>query len=305
MGIRIGTGVASGMPTRSPNGPPLTASVSTPNAAALASRFITTALSGTTTERNTVISSRNETSSTPPKNNGQPVRDPTGDVEVRGGHAPTSTVRSVPAVAAGTASSRSASTTSSVAASWGEVDQPEQGGVAALVDDGGADESHALDLSSCPPPRRRRPAGRRPMRPGREQPAAPKPGTEARRQAGRRPGGWCTTAGRSGRPEAQPDAQEGRREASSTASPPRAATHGRRWMKRLQRNQRDVSSACGSLFTNGTCRRSMLRPAKPRSAGRSVTEASMVSSTASDTVKAKPLRAPGPPAGCRAWRRAP
>ena len=70
MGSWMGTGVASGMPTRSPSGPPLTASVSTPNAAALASRFMTTALSGTTTERNTIISSRNDTSRTPPKKSG-------------------------------------------------------------------------------------------------------------------------------------------------------------------------------------------------------------------------------------------
>ena len=38
----------------------------------------------------------------------------------------------------------------------------------------------------------------------------------------------------------------------------------------------------------------MLRPAKPRSAGSSVTEATIVMSTARDTVKAKPLRAACP-----------
>ena len=45
-----------------------------------------TALSGTTTERNTIISSTNDTSSTPPKKSRQPVCDTAGDVEVRGHH---------------------------------------------------------------------------------------------------------------------------------------------------------------------------------------------------------------------------
>ena len=63
-----------------------------------------------------------------------------------------------------------------------------------------------------------------------------------------------------------------------------AASQGRRWMNRLQRYQRDVSYARASLLTNGTCRRSMLRPAKPSMAGSRVTEAAMVTSTARTTV---------------------
>ena len=105
----------SGMPTRSPSGPPLTASVSTPKAAALASRFMTTALSGTTTERNTIINSRNDTSSTPPKKSGSRSATPRVMSRFAAAIPPTSTLRPVPAMASGTAVSRSVSTRSSVA----------------------------------------------------------------------------------------------------------------------------------------------------------------------------------------------
>ncbi len=103
MGSRIGTGVASGMPTRSPSGPPLTASARTPNAAALASRFMITAFSGTTTERNTIISSTNETSSTPPKKSGSRSATPRVVSRLAATIPPTATVRPVSAVASGMA----------------------------------------------------------------------------------------------------------------------------------------------------------------------------------------------------------
>ena len=160
IGSRIGTGVSSGMPTRSPSAPPLTATVSTPKAAALASRFMTTALSGTTTERNTIISSRNETRSTPPMKSGSRSATP---------RVMSTFDRGRPAdvdgeVGAGDgcrdgASSRSVSTRSSVASSWGEVVaiSREHGGVAGVVDRGRRDRGDAVDLGEL----RRRPRRRR------------------------------------------------------------------------------------------------------------------------------------------------
>ena len=73
-----------------------------------------------------------------------------------------------------------------------------------------------------------------------------------------------------------------------------AAHHGRRWMNRLQRYQRDASYERTLLLTNGTCRRSMLRPAKPRMAGSRVTDAAITTSTASTTVNANPFMAGWP-----------
>ena len=107
MGSWIGTGVDSGMPTRSPSRPPLTASVSTPKAAALAKRFMTTAFSGTRTERKTIIRSRKDMSSTPPKNSGNLDATPSVVSTFAGTTPPRSTVRPVSMVAAGMASSRS------------------------------------------------------------------------------------------------------------------------------------------------------------------------------------------------------
>ena len=138
MGSRMGTGVASGIPTRSPSGPPLTARASTPKAAALASRFMTTALSGTTTERNTIISSRNDTSSTPPKKSGSRSATPRVMSRLAATIPPTSTLRPVPAIAAGTAV-----VTQGVDQVCGGLvlrgcggDHPQDGGVAGLVHDG-------------------------------------------------------------------------------------------------------------------------------------------------------------------------
>ena len=95
IGSWMGTGVASGMPTRSPSGPPLMARARTPNAAPVASRFMTTALSGTRTERNTIISSRNDTSSTPPKKNGNRSAVPRVESRFAATMPPTWTVRPV------------------------------------------------------------------------------------------------------------------------------------------------------------------------------------------------------------------
>ena len=59
-----------------------------------------------------------------------------------------------------------------------------------------------------------------------------------------------------------------------------AAGHGRRWITRLQRYQPDcVGSRCARRLTPGSDHLSILRPTKPRSAGRSVTAASIVVST--------------------------
>jgi hypothetical protein len=60
-------------------------------------------------------------------------------------------------------------------------------------------------------------------------------------------------------------------------------------MYRLHRYHRDASYALSSLRTNGTCQRSMLRPANPSSAGSRVTEAAMTMSTAGMTVNANPV----------------
>ena len=117
MGSWMGTGIASGMPTRSPSQPPLTASASTPNAAALASRFMTTAFTGTRTERKTIMSSTNEVRRTPPKKSHSLDATPAVVSTLAGTTPPTPTVRAVPTVTAGMASSRSRCTRSCVAAS--------------------------------------------------------------------------------------------------------------------------------------------------------------------------------------------
>ena len=82
---------------------------------------MSTAFSGTRTERNTIISSRKDISSTPPKKSGSRSAVPRVESTLAATMPPTWTVRPVPAVAAGIASSRRRSTRSSVAASWGDV----------------------------------------------------------------------------------------------------------------------------------------------------------------------------------------
>ena len=80
-----------------------------------------TALSGTSTERNTIISSRNDSVSTAAKKNG--IR--SARYELKSMFAATEpdtlTTRSMPSVAAGTMSSRSEVTRSAVASSCGPV----------------------------------------------------------------------------------------------------------------------------------------------------------------------------------------
>jgi hypothetical protein len=71
--------------------------------AALASRFMITALRGTTTERNTIISSTNETSSTPPKKRGSRSATPRVMSRFEATVPPTATVRPVSDVASGMA----------------------------------------------------------------------------------------------------------------------------------------------------------------------------------------------------------
>ena len=60
-------------------------------------------------------------------------------------------------------------------------------------------------------------------------------------------------------------------------------------MNRLHRYQRDASKARTSRLTNGTCQRSMLRPANPSIAGSRVTDAAITMSTAGMTENAKPV----------------
>ena len=118
---------------------------------------MTTALSGTTTERNTIISSRNETSSTPPKKSGSRSATPRVMSRFAAAIPPTSTVRSVPAVACrdGRVAQRVDQVLGGLVLGRGGGDQREHGGVAGLVDDGRGDAGHAVDLGAAPcPPRR-------------------------------------------------------------------------------------------------------------------------------------------------------
>ena len=128
---------------------------------------MTTAFSGTTTERNTIISSRNDTSSTPPKKSGSRSATPRVVSTLAATIPPTCDGQSGAVVAAGMASSRSASTRSSVAASWGEVvgDQGQHRGVAGVVEDGRGDVRHAVDLDSGVSPTASAEARRSPVPP--------------------------------------------------------------------------------------------------------------------------------------------
>ncbi len=62
--------------------------------------------------------------------------------------------------------------------------------------------------------------------------------------------------------------------------PATRAVPGRRWITRLQRNQKDPRDAFSVLRSRGMCNLSMFRPTNPRTPGNRVTEASMVTSTA-------------------------
>ena len=66
----------------------------------------------------------------------------------------------------------------------------------------------------------------------------------------------------------------------TTASPASPAVHGRRWITRLHRNHSDVRPGRSNRESRGSRNRSMFRPANPRTAGRSVIEASIVTNTA-------------------------
>ena len=70
-----------------------------------------------------------------------------------------------------------------------------------------------------------------------------------------------------------------------------AAVHGRRWTAWLQRAAGDSPTACCSLSVrrrNGSRRRSTLGPRKESSAGSSVTDATITTSTASEAAIATP-----------------
>src|SRR3954468_18532839 len=75
--ISIGTTVSSGTGSESPtscrNQPQVKTATVTPSAAAIESRLSNTALSGTSTDRNTTISSRKDTANTAPTNHGSRV----------------------------------------------------------------------------------------------------------------------------------------------------------------------------------------------------------------------------------------
>ena len=66
MGTKLGTGTGSSIPKRPPNQPPCTAREITPYAALIDRMFMIAAFNGTNTDRNTTISSRNETMMTAP-----------------------------------------------------------------------------------------------------------------------------------------------------------------------------------------------------------------------------------------------
>ena len=65
-------------------------------------------------------------------------------------------------------------------------------------------------------------------------------------------------------------------------------TTGRRWIVRLQRYQNPRPACSADGWRNGSRSRSMLRPAKPSSAGSSVSAASMTASTVTTAEKATP-----------------
>ena len=95
---------------------------------------------------------------------------------------------------------------------------------------------------------------------------------------GRRPGGWWSSPGRCRRPGSR---GAGRGTASRAPAAPAAAaiaaTHGRRCTPRLQRAAGVVVGSAAALRSvPGIRSRSMLVPAKPSSAGSSVTEAAIV-----------------------------
>src|SRR3954468_24931876 len=73
MGTTVSNGTGSESPTTCRNQPQVKTATVTPSAAAIESRLSNTALSGTSTDRNTTISSRNETASTAPTNHGNLV----------------------------------------------------------------------------------------------------------------------------------------------------------------------------------------------------------------------------------------
>ena len=77
---------------------------------------------------------------------------------------------------------------------------------------------------------------------------------------------------------------------SSTAAAASAAAHGRRCTARLQRAAGVVSGSRGGRAVPGIRSRSILRPAKPSSAGSSVTDAAIVTSTAKLADSATPCR---------------
>ena len=154
IGSWIGTGVASGIPTRSPSGPPPVARVRTPNAARGRQEVHEHGLERHQDRAEHHHQQQERHQQHPAEEVRQPVSGPrVWSRRSRRSCRRRATVRSVSAVAAGIASSRSRSTRSSVAASWGDVVgvHGEHRGVPALVDDGRSDVGDAVDLGELRP----------------------------------------------------------------------------------------------------------------------------------------------------------
>ena len=203
-----------------------------------------TALSGTTRERNTIISSTNETSSTPPKKSGSRSATPRVLSRLAATIPPTATVRSVPAMASGIAVSRSVSTRSSVASSWGEVVGTTVSTAVspASLRTGAVTRATPSTAPSSVPTAWLEASSSRPEAPWTVTIiGAAKPGPKP--SASRSYAWWVVEAGgsfwASGNPRRMP--RRGAASARRTASPPIAANQGRRWTNRLHRYQRVVS----------------------------------------------------------------
>ena len=236
----------------------------TPYAAPIDSRFMITAFSGTSTLRNTTISSRNDSSSTTPDEERQHARTCSrrSRRRRRAARRPARST-SVPATAGGTTSSRRRSTRSSVASSCGDVVGNTcmiAASPAALGCGGVANATPGRRRSACrdslvSTARSAAPFGRL----GREQQRAVEAGPEAlgeqvvRLAASCRPSGWLPASAKPSRIENTGSAS--RIEQRQGADERRAS--GRRWIdaapavpERLVLGRR---AACGAGGRTGRC----------------------------------------------------
>ena len=114
-------GTVSLRPIRLAPQPHWNTATTTPYAAAMLITLSTAALSGTSTDRNTTISTRNDSPITALTNQQHAARQPLGDVDLEGGRAGDHGLDVVPTCCGGQDLVRSRCTRVPVAASWGDV----------------------------------------------------------------------------------------------------------------------------------------------------------------------------------------